>query len=207
MAQDYSDWLRKKTDVGSSQLIFDVLNEKQPSYDPGLYSSNGYRYSYLRYRASIVPSCSLPGNSSITTAYGGDAQLGFLPLPPITVSFTNSNNSLQNVYPGGFPETYILPTLPPRFSWSVRATATGGNGNSSTATKTYPAGKPLYIFVGIPGTSVNVFGNLVYFPGGASGVFENDEFAQPTNQLVGSPGGSVNNSPSVVLVLTRIYGV
>ena len=78
MAQDYSVWLRQKTDIGNSQLMFDVLNNKSTKFSTGYISSNGYRYSILRYRATTVPACALYDDDGhpLTSAYIGNNVIG-----------------------------------------------------------------------------------------------------------------------------------
>jgi len=73
MAQDYSDWLQQKTDVGISETYYDSVLKPNAKYDPGIVSSNGFRYSYLKYRAETVSKCSIAGvGVTYTTAYVGD---------------------------------------------------------------------------------------------------------------------------------------
>ena len=77
MPQDYSEWVRQKSDIGISQVIYDLLSNKNPNLSPGFMSSNGVRYSYLRYRATTVPACSVNqgGGNIIITAYDGDGTI------------------------------------------------------------------------------------------------------------------------------------
>jgi hypothetical protein len=77
MAQDYSDWLRKKSDIGNSRLAFDVLTSPSANYEPGVFSSNNFRYSYLRYRAVTVSGCAT-GSPDIVTAYAGNPSIAIL---------------------------------------------------------------------------------------------------------------------------------
>jgi len=77
MAQDYSDWLRKKTNIGISQLYFDVATNKDPKVDLGVLYSNGSRYSFLSYRGQVVSQCSSVNDMGVVynTAYVGDKTL------------------------------------------------------------------------------------------------------------------------------------
>jgi hypothetical protein len=147
--------------------------------------------------------CTTIGTSVGTSVGTPNPVIPTLPVTPINVSFTTSNNFLQNNYIG-VPITYTLPSLPSGFLWRIFMTIVGGNGFVSTATQNYPAGTNLYIYVGTPGTSVTILGNTTYLPGGGSGVFESLSFSIPGNQLHTSPGGTFNNSPRVTFVLNII---
>lgn len=129
------------------------------------------------------------------------------PILPIKIAFNTSNNALQFSFIG-IPIVYVLPTIPPGFLWSVLATTTGGNGNTTSATKTYPGGTSLYIYVGTPGAVFAIpgpFPIVLITPGGASGVFEGlDLFNFPTGPLSTSYGDNNINDPSVILNLTII---
>ena len=73
MPQDYSEWVRQKSDVGLGQVVYDSLVGSNPNISPGFMSSNGVRYAFLRYRASSVPACYIKqGQNRIVTAYAGD---------------------------------------------------------------------------------------------------------------------------------------
>jgi hypothetical protein len=119
--------------------------------------------------------------------------------PPITNTFSTSNNSIPNSLPGVPRTTFQLPSVSSQYRWSAAITAIGGNGTPTTVTKLYPGGQTLYIQVGNPG-SVVTFPTTLYLPGGASGVLETDNLI--TTIICQSNGGTVNASPSVVITLS-----
>jgi hypothetical protein len=110
MVEDYSQWLRKKTDVGHSRLVFDVLNETEPNVDPGAFWSNGNRYAYLRYRANTVPQCSFPeGGTRVITSYAGNPVMTLT--RDIILNATTRKVTLMRV----IQTTNNSPTMPPNF--------------------------------------------------------------------------------------------
>jgi hypothetical protein len=112
MAQDYSDWLLKKSDVGTGQLLFDVLTSAPTNYKTGIFSSNNVRYSYLRYRAGTVFGY-ITGNPNIITSYVGNSTL--------TILTTNSAVNPPPVTPVTVPGT---PTGVSAFAGNASATVT-----------------------------------------------------------------------------------
>jgi hypothetical protein len=69
---DYSDWLQRKTTIGVSQTYYDSVIKIGSSYEPGVLSSNGFRYSYLKYRSTAIPRCY---GLRYTRAYVGDGTI------------------------------------------------------------------------------------------------------------------------------------
>jgi len=71
MAQDYSDWLSQRTDIGVGNLVASINAGEAANVDPGLLYSNGVRYSLFRFRATNVVGCSIAGPTGNTyiTAY------------------------------------------------------------------------------------------------------------------------------------------
>jgi len=78
MAQDYSDWLKQITDIGSANLVAAINSGQAAKYDPGVVYSNGTRYSLFRFKAANVPACSFAGttgNTYISAYISDDANL------------------------------------------------------------------------------------------------------------------------------------
>jgi hypothetical protein len=73
MVQDYSDYVKGISDVGTYRTVIDVLSATQGDpgvkFDSGLLSSNGYRYSYLRNRVANVVTCNTEYPNGITYGY------------------------------------------------------------------------------------------------------------------------------------------
>jgi hypothetical protein len=73
MVQDYSDYVKVISDVGTYRTVTDVLSGSQgdpgTKFDSGLLTSNGYRYSYLRNRVANVSTCNITYPNGITYSY------------------------------------------------------------------------------------------------------------------------------------------
>lgn len=143
----------------------------------------------------------------------GCCELPPLPPPSITQIFTTPNNITSgSINTAGIPISYQLPFINPAFVWSAFITVTGGHGTPVTATKIYPGGKFLYIYVGSAGIVIPpvppFFPNPTYLPGGASGVYEDyaliQFIVQSFNLVAISLGGTSSNTAEVKLVLTAI---
>ena len=74
MSQDYSDWLKQKTNNGISLLYSDAANVVNTKVELGVLFSNGVRYSLLSFRGANVVGCSQgsSGNTYITSYIGND---------------------------------------------------------------------------------------------------------------------------------------
>ena len=128
--------------------------------------------------------------------------------PPITVTFDTPNNQDPFTFNNNpfIYTTYTTPPLPTGFSWSTTITLYSQDLTTQTITKTYSSGQTFAIYLGVPGTFVNIFGNIIWVVlAGGTGIFETFSNGNPNIPLLTSNGGNYSNtSPYVRLVLTII---
>jgi hypothetical protein len=84
MVQDYSDWLRVKSDIGNSQTVYDVLTGTLAKASLGIIWSNGNRHSFLRYKATTVEAC-------LNSAYVGNTAIALTGNIPVVTSLSQDN--------------------------------------------------------------------------------------------------------------------